>query len=143
MSHIDPSIEVQRFEKPLNEKEQALRDVFVNEYLKDFNPIRACIRMGFLTSFATDQAKVFMEDGYVLRKIAFLESQSVKAGEEDRNAMLANLRWLAFNGTPASRATATQRYMEAQGYVKTDDGGEEAAQTIAQALRDFADSAPV
>lgn len=143
MTAFDPSLDPQRTEQQLDEREQAVRDLFVNEYLKDFDAYRACIRMGFLAAFAVDQAKAFMQDGYVLRKVDYMTRSAVLDPDSDKQAMLANLRWLAHNGTPASRASATKLYMEAQGYIERDGSGEEqrTAQLI-DALKDFANQAP-
>ena len=72
-----PSLDPQKMEPPsLSEKEIAVRDLFVSEYQKDNDPYRACIRMGFLAAFAPDQAKIFMNDGYVLRKLAWIQQQA-------------------------------------------------------------------
>lgn len=139
-----PSLDPQKMESAqLTEREIAVRDYFVAEYVKDNDPYRACIRMGFLAAFAPDQAKAFMNDGYVLRKLAYLQQQAQAPSDTDRAEMLANLRWLSFNGTPASRAQATKQYMEAQGYIKKDDGGAEAhAAQLIEALKDFSQNAP-
>lgn len=143
MNAFDPSSDPQRTEQVLDAREQAVRDVFVSEYMKDFDAYRACIRMGFLAAFAVDQAKNFLQDGYVLRKVDYLTRAAVLDQEADKQAMLANLRWLAHNGTPASRASATKLYMEAQGYIERDGNGEEArTANLIDALRDFATQAP-
>lgn len=139
-----PSLEPHMMESTnLTDGEIKVRDYFVSEYVKDNDPYRACIRMGFLAAFAPDQAKVFMSDGYVLRKLAFLAKQAHEPSEADRAEMLVNLRWLCFNGTPSSRATATKQYMEAQGYIKKDDNGAEAqASALVDALKEFSQHAP-
>lgn len=143
MGAYDPTLDPQRMEGTLTEREIAVRDVFVGEYMKDFDPFRACVRMGFLHAFAIDQAKVFMQDGYVLRKVDYLTRKSIGPSEEDKAAALENLRWLMHNGTTSSRAAATRMYMEAQGYVKKDENGEESrAANLAAALADFATKAP-
>jgi hypothetical protein len=139
-----PTLDPQKMEPPaLTEKEVAVRDMFVTEYVKDNDPYRACIRMGFLAAFAPDQAKIFMSDGYVLRKLAWLQAQATNPSESDKAEMLANLRWLCFNGTASSRATASKLYMEAQGYIKRNEDGDDARQAqLVEALREFANSAP-
>lgn len=143
MNAFDPSLDPQRTEPVLDAREQAVRDLFVSEYMKDFDSYRACIRMGFLAAFAIDQAKAFMQCGYVLRKIDYLTRAAVLDPEADKQAMLANLRWLAHNGTPASRAAATKLYMEAQGYIEKDGSGEEQrTAALIDALKDFANNAP-
>lgn len=139
-----PSLDPQKMEpSALTESEMAVRDLFVTEYQKDNDPYRACIRMGFLAAFAPDQAKAFMNDGYVLRKLAYLQQQANNPSDQDKAEMLANLRWLCFNGTPASRAQATKQYMEAQGYVKkNEDGAEAYAASLVDALKEFSQNQP-
>lgn len=139
-----PSLDPQKMEPPaLTEREIAVREAFVTEYIKDNDPYRACIRMGFLAAFAPDQAKIFMNDGYVLRRLAWLQQQAVNPSEQDKAEQLANLRWLTFNGTPSSRAIAAKQYMEAQGYVKkNEDGAEAHAAALVDALREFSQNAP-
>lgn len=140
---FDATQDRQRYEPALNEREQAVRDAFVSEYLKDFDPFRACVRMGFLAAFAVEQSKVFMNDGYVLRKIEHMTRQAPVASDQDKAEMLANLRWLAHNGPPAVRATATKTYMEAQGYLKGDGTAEEEMiAKLANVLSDFGKNAP-
>ena len=41
-------------------QEKALRDLFVQEYIKDFDPFQACLRVGFQAAFAVEYAKKFM-----------------------------------------------------------------------------------
>ena len=139
-----PSLDPQKMEPTeLTGPEMAVRDMFVNEYQKDNDPYRACIRMGFLAAFAPDQAKIFMTDGYVLRKLSYLNAQAAAPSDSDRAEMLANLRWLSLNGTASSRATATKLYMEAQGYIKKNENGDDArAAALVDALKDFAQRAP-
>lgn len=143
MSNFDTSLDPQRQETLLTPQEQAVRDFFVNEYVKDFDAYKACIRMGFLSAFAIDQCKSFMADGYVLRKIDHLTRQVRPPSEEDKAAMLENLRWLAFNATASVRATATKNYMEAKGYVQSDtEQGDAKIAALTDAMIDFAKAAP-
>lgn len=140
---FDTSLDPQRFEPALTEREQSVRDFFVNEYLKDFDPFRACVRMGFLAAFAIEQSQKFMQDGYVLRKIAHMTRQAPVAGDQDKAEMLANLRWLAHNGSPAVRVSATAKYMEAQGYLANDGSAEEEQLAkLASILSEFGSNAP-
>ena len=143
MSDFDPAMDQGRLEQPLTDKQTAVRDTFVGQYMKDFDAYRACIRMGFLSAFAIDMAKMFMSDGYTLRKIEHLTRSAQLDEEEDKQAMLANYRYLAFNASGAVRAAATAKYMEAKGYVQKDSSGVEAvADKLIAALSDFADKAP-
>lgn len=139
MTAIDPRM----LEGALTDSEKAVRDFFVQEYLKDHDAYRACIRIGFMANFAVDYARLFMADGYVLRQIAHMTRRTVEPSEADRAEMLENLRWLAHNGTPSSRAQATKTYMEVQGYLKREDEGEETrVGAIVDALKEFAQNAP-
>lgn len=145
MSDFDTSLDPQRMEGTLSDRQMAVRDVFVNEYFKDNDPFRACIRMGFMATFAVEQAKAFMNDGYVLRKIAFITSQSVQPSEEDKAIMLANLRGLSLNPgvSSSTREKATMSYMAAQGYIKKDeDGAIAGAEALAAVLSNFGKIAP-
>lgn len=143
MTVMDPTLDPNRMEKPLSEREIAVRDVFVSEYMKDFDAFKACIRMGFLGPFALEHAKTLIQDGYVLRKIDFLTRSALQPSEEDKAAMLANLRWLAHNGSTSSRTSASKLYMEAQGYIKREgDGEEERMAQLAAVLAQFASTAP-
>lgn len=140
----DAQIDALRIEAPLNDKQKALRDAFVNEYVKDYDAFRACIRMGFLATFASDQAGIFMKDGYVLRMLAHIKRSAIVPNEEDEAEMLSNLREIALNGSSASaRVSASKQYMEAKGYIKPDGGGDEAKTlAIIEALKGFAQAAP-
>lgn len=141
---VGPSLDSQKMDTAnLTDAEKAVRDLFVDQYVKDNDPYRACIRMGFLAAFAPDQAKAFMEDGYVLRKLSWIAAQASNPSDADKAELLANLRWLCFNGTAASRANASKLYMEAQGYIKKNEDGDSArAAALVDALADFARAAP-
>lgn len=54
-------------------REKALRDVFVREYVKDYNPVLAAIRCGFMRAFAEEYAVKFMAESYVIKRIKAVE----------------------------------------------------------------------
>lgn len=58
-----------QFEPELTEREKALRDLFVDEYFYDRDPYAAAIRVGFMQTFARDEAARFMNEVYVRRQI--------------------------------------------------------------------------
>lgn len=71
----------------LSAKEKALRDAFVREYLKDYDPYRAAIRLGYKAGVAMTYATRFMDESYVQRRISELErgkdediTQVIKSG---------------------------------------------------------------
>lgn len=70
----------------LTAQEKELRDLFVREFLTDFDEVAACIRCGFLDSYAKQYAIQFMGETYVRRRIIEL---SHDVGEKDDKAKKA------------------------------------------------------
>lgn len=71
-------------EPELTERERALRDLFVNEYLVDYHPVLAAQRCGFQVSFAKDYAVKFMNEAYVQKRIKALEHAEVEGDALDK-----------------------------------------------------------
>jgi len=133
-------------EAELSEQEKALRDLFVQEYIKDFDPFQACLRVGFQAAFAVEYAKRFMSEAYVQRKIADLqratpENEDAQA-RQDKALVLSVLRQAAQNGPYASRVQAAAKLATILGLDRP-EGGEEGEQALIDAFRDFAAKAPV
>jgi hypothetical protein len=57
----------------LSPREKALRDLFVQQYLIDYDPVSACLRCGFMRSFATEYAEKFMTEPYVRQQLVVHE----------------------------------------------------------------------
>lgn len=57
----------------MTEREKALRDMFVAEYLIDYHQVKAAMRCGFSRDFAIEWAQRFMEEAYVQQKLKALE----------------------------------------------------------------------
>lgn len=74
-------------EVELSTRERSLRDLFVKEYMVDFDAVSACMRCGFQSLMATQYAQRFMEEPYVQRKLAQEQMRVIEAGDEDRNEM--------------------------------------------------------
>jgi len=133
-------------EPELSEQEKALRDLFVQEYIKDFDPFQACLRVGFQAAFAVEYAKRFMSEPYVLRLIAELQRSTPEnedaQSREDKALVLSVLRQAAQNGPYASRVQAAAKLASILGLDRP-DGGEEGEQALIDAFRDFAARAPV
>src|SRR5689334_17792514 len=72
------------YERPLNNQEKALRELFVNEYLKDFNGFNAALRCGFAASFALYWGTTFLKESYVQRRIAELTRTPTTAADQDK-----------------------------------------------------------
>lgn len=54
----------------LSAQEKVLRDRFVKEYMVDYNPERAALRIGYNKNYAEYYATQFMNEPYVLQRIA-------------------------------------------------------------------------
>jgi len=69
-------------------REIEIRKRFAQEYIVDYDQIKAAIRCGFAKSFAGDQAAKFMEEPFVLQAIKQLES-SIKIDDapNDKDAI--------------------------------------------------------
>ena len=52
------------------EQKRELCDYFIDEYKRDYNSINACLRMGIDPSIAFRQARMFMENTYVLDNLS-------------------------------------------------------------------------
>jgi hypothetical protein len=93
----------------MSEREKALRDLFVREYLQDYNAYAACLRCGFMRSFAEDYAKKFMGEPYVRQQLKVMEH--VEGNEADqsqynrRRIYNALMKEAHYNG-PGSSASA-------------------------------------
>ncbi len=140
--YLDPRL----MEPELSAQEQALRDVFVQEYLKDFDPFQACLRVGFQAAFAVEYAKKFMGEPYVHRRIVELQRLTPENEEaqskEDKALVLSVLRQAAQNGPYTSRVAAASKLASILGMDRP-DGGEKDEQALIDAFRDFAQRAPV
>lgn len=69
----------------LTERERELRSRFVDEYLVDYIPIAAAIRIGYQESFAEQYARQFLREPYTLQLIAEREQELGVEEEEDRH----------------------------------------------------------
>lgn len=70
----------------MSDRERALRDTFVREYFVDYNPIAACLRCGFMRSFAEEYATKFMGEPYVRQQLAILEQTAVLPNTGNKDA---------------------------------------------------------
>jgi hypothetical protein len=69
----------------LTKQEKATRDRFVEQYLIDYEPVSAVIRLGYQEAFAQQYAKQFMTESYTLKKIAEREQALGIDKEEERH----------------------------------------------------------
>lgn len=130
------------FEAPLSEQEKALRDLFVNEYLKDFDPFQAALRVGFLVTFALEQGKKLMQESYVQRQIALLTRKPSEDFDSDKALIENTLRQAMQHGPYASRVSAAKTLAEMRGLAKPDTADDNEA-VLVDLFRDFATKVPV
>lgn len=91
----------------LTYREKALRDLFVNEYLTDYDSLQAAIRIGYARSYAREYAVRFMEEPYVLQQIKLRESNnSVEQSPEEmkKRVMIGLIREANYRGPGCSQA---------------------------------------
>lgn len=126
------------YQGKLSKSELALRDNFVTEYLVDYDSIKACLRLGFLSSFAQEFAMRLETDPYVQRKIA--EARMTTPAdqlERDKQTVLATLRQATVHGPYNTRVAAATQLAKLIG-MGVDDGQGSAEQELVDVLRDFA-----
>lgn len=132
-------------EDELDSFQKALRDQFVEEYLKDFNALNACLRVGFEIQHAQNYSQTFLEDTYVQRRLreqfythqkGMTEEQVI---EQDKQLILNSLRQAAQHGPYTSRVAACAKLASIHGL---DKGDAKDGEDLADLLRDFAENAP-
>lgn len=112
-------------EPELNQREKDLRNLFVNEYLVDYNPIEAAQRCGFQYAFAKDYAIKFLNESYVQRRIKELEHTKPPAPKQleeyNKERVIAGLMREAHNvmTTGSCRVAALSTLAKIYGMDKT------------------------
>lgn len=108
-------------ERSYSDRELKLRDKFVKEYVKDYNPIAAAQRIGYSASIAREYAQRFMDEPYVARKIRMLEDEPPEdmSPEKMQQRIMAGLYKEANNygqgSTQAARVAAWAKLAHLQG----------------------------
>lgn len=69
----------------LTKQERSLRQRFVSEYLVDYDPVSAAIRLGYQVEFAKQYSSMFLTEPYTLRLIAEKEQELGLVTEEDQH----------------------------------------------------------
>jgi hypothetical protein len=143
MTDIDPFM----FREPQpTEARKAVYDQFVKEYVKDFNPVAACIRIGFNSTFAKEYSPTIMGQPYVQRKI--MEYKNTPAVPEKdaldvaRNRIQAKLLELMECGDPKVMAAATKTYAEMNGLMQAPDRSGEALEKLVDHFKETAKHLP-
>lgn len=100
-----PHVKEDQRDPELTYRERALRDVFAQEYVTDYDAYHAAIRCGYAASYAREMATTLMGETYVQQKIKELEV--LPAGQDNPEQMkeyvVVGLRREAqYRGTGAS-----------------------------------------
>ncbi len=97
----------------LSEKEKALRNEFVRQYLIDYDELAACMRLGFIGQYAQEYSVSLMQEPYVRAKITEMTLASpdddTAQEEADKQLTLAVLREAAQRGPYSSRVAAAAK----------------------------------
>jgi hypothetical protein len=96
----------QEFERSYSWREKALRDLFVKEYLVDYDSIGAAMRVGYNRGIAKEYAVRLMDEPYVMRQIAKYEGAPVEEDETTakKRIMAGLVREANFRGAGSSQA---------------------------------------
>jgi len=134
------------FEPEPTPNEKALWDKFVEEYTRDFNAVEACIRVGFVLTYAIEYSKIFLSKPYIQRKIMDAKSRPPKS-EEDKLAEVkalidATLRECMLNGQPATRAVAAKAMASIHGLDQSADKSGETLTKLVESFRNVAKALP-
>lgn len=83
----------------LTKAEKATRQRFVEQYLVDFDPVNACIRLGFQQLFADKYAKQFMVEPYTMKLLADKTAELGLSSDEEqhRKRVIGGLYRIALN----------------------------------------------
>lgn len=120
-----------------SESELALRNLFVSEYLVDYDQVKAAQRIGFTRQFAIEYAKKFMDEPYVQQRLSALRT-SEKVNQDDlhkynsRRIVERLLHEAHFNGpgsSQAARVAALKALTDIHGMTSTAQGKMAAAKT--------------
>lgn len=90
----------------LTKQERSLRQRFVEEYLADYDPVAAAIRLGYQEAFAQQYAKQFLAEPYTLKLIKEKEAEFGILTEEEqhRKRIVAGLYREAYNRSNSGSA---------------------------------------
>ncbi len=135
-------LDARHLEPALTEKEIILRDAFVSEYLKDFDAYRACLRLGFQSTYASQWSQTLYADGYVQRKLSYIMSKPVESPEQEAmdRAMVENsLRIVMQRGSDSARVAAAREFRAMRGWGDGIGGGSE---ELADQFRRLAEQLP-
>lgn len=128
----------------LSPQEKALRDLFVTEYLKDRDGLKAALRCGFIKSIASQYADDLLTCPYVQKQISLAEEKLNLDPEAARKSIKLGLLREAHNpfSPAAARVAALAQLAKIEGMGEKEKG-DDAEMALINAFREFAAKAPV
>ncbi len=133
-------------DEALTPEAKALRDTFISEYMKDFDPFLSAIRCGFLPAHAVEWGKRLFQDVYVQKTLQILTRKPVEdpilQSQQDKELIANTYRAAMANGTRTEQIAAARALAAMRGFEKPDTVSD-AAETLAEVMREFAQRAPV
>lgn len=101
-----PSAPKEEDERTYTWREKALRDLFVKEYLVDYDAVGAAMRIGYNRGIAKEYAVRLMDEPYVARQIAKQEGAPVEEDEKTakKRIMAGLVREANYRGAGSSQA---------------------------------------
>lgn len=129
----------------LSQQEKALRDLFVSEYLKDYDALRAAQRCGFIKSIAAQYAEDLMNCPYVQKQIATAAEKMQQDPEAARKSIKLGLLREAHNpfSPAAARVAALAQLAKIEGMGVEKESTEDKELKLINMFREFATKAPV
>jgi hypothetical protein len=106
----------------LTEKEIAVRKRWVEEYLKDFDSKKACLRIGYAWSACARMAELFEADSWTQRYLQEQKAaQAADQFEKDKQLIIQTLRQCVVHGPYPSRIAAAKELAKIIGLGKEED----------------------
>jgi len=106
-------------EPELTPREKALRDAFVKEYLTDYHPVRAAIRLGFKAGIAETYADKFMRESYVLKQISSTEQSNGNIDGIIKNSLIKEANYFGPGSSASARVSALAQLAKNEGIEKS------------------------
>lgn len=127
-------------------QQKALWDSFVEEYIKDYSPVRAAMRVGFNETFAQEYSKLFMAEPYVQRLITEHELKPAPTEEElnDRYRQQIEQTYLKVMGCgdPKAMVAAAAGLAKIRGYDQPKDTSADELGKLVDAFKEIAKVTP-
>jgi len=127
------------------EQERLLWDKFVEEYVKDYNPVEAAQRIGFNLTFAVEYSKLFLSKPYVQKLLMEHKMKPIdeKGHTEKVKAMIeATLIECMQNGQSATRVVAAKTLASIHGLDQTPDRSGEELEKLVDTFKNVAKHLP-